>query len=753
MSDPQRVRFFGIRHHGPGSAKHLVQAFEELKPDCVLIEGPPEANDLIVHVSDPDLVPPVALLIHATADPAKSAFYPFAVFSPEWQAMRWAIEHRVQVRFIDLPVAQSMALQQDVQAKEMPGLFDQEKSENSETESAPDDPWRARVFGREGQDWWNRQVEERQADEGIFEAIAQGMGFLRDEIGIDGHRSDTDRREMCREASMRENIRLAKKQGHQRIAVVCGAWHVPALSKEGMEKHDAATLKGLPKIKVEATWAPWSYPHMSSESGYGAGIDSPGWYEHLWNEQNAGASRAIGWLSRVSSLLRKNGIDCSSAHVIEAVRLTETLTALRGHASPGIEELQEATQTVICFGDKAPLDVIRKELIVGDRIGSVPASMPILPLQKDIEQTQTSLRMKPSALDKVQELDLRTPNDLARSHFLHRLKALGIDWGRLTRVGGKGTFKEAWSLRWEPSFSINVIEASRWGSTVLEASSKKVINESLSVEKLSEMAELIDVVLLANLEDVIKPVTEQLEKQAAITGDCLELLKTIAPLANVFRYGSVRKTNTDVLAHVLDGIVVRVGIALPSSCSDIDDKAATQLKASILQANEAVKLRDDGSSTKTWHRALATISRKESAHPLIRGLAARILLDDNEMSSEEVNQLMGLNLSTSVDPFHASAWIDGFMNRNAMVLLNDETAWSLIDAWVQELSADHFLAIVALLRRTFSEFSQSERRDIATKASQPDGKAPTLALQDRPMHEENAKNAIPFLKTFLGIPA
>ncbi|MFD0430161.1 DUF5682 family protein [Streptomyces zhihengii] len=50
---------------------------------------------------------PVALLAHAVDDPGRSAFWPFAAFSPEWVAVRWALAHGVPVRFIDLPAAHS----------------------------------------------------------------------------------------------------------------------------------------------------------------------------------------------------------------------------------------------------------------------------------------------------------------------------------------------------------------------------------------------------------------------------------------------------------------------------------------------------------------------------------------------------------------------------------------------------------------------------------------------------------------------
>ena len=104
------VRFFGIRHHGPGCARSLVRAFAAWQPDAVLVEGPPEADGLLPHLNDAALVPPVALLVHAVETPQQAVFYPFARFSPEWQALRWAAGAGVAARFIDLPRAHALAL-------------------------------------------------------------------------------------------------------------------------------------------------------------------------------------------------------------------------------------------------------------------------------------------------------------------------------------------------------------------------------------------------------------------------------------------------------------------------------------------------------------------------------------------------------------------------------------------------------------------------------------------------------------------
>ena len=82
----------GIRHHGPGSARSVADALVELEPDLVVIEGPPELDALLDLAGDPDLVPPVAGLVYAVDAPRRAAFYPLASFSPEWVAMRWAVQ-------------------------------------------------------------------------------------------------------------------------------------------------------------------------------------------------------------------------------------------------------------------------------------------------------------------------------------------------------------------------------------------------------------------------------------------------------------------------------------------------------------------------------------------------------------------------------------------------------------------------------------------------------------------------------------
>ena len=151
----------------------------------------------------------------------------------------------------------------------------------------------ARAAGyNDGERWWDSLIEQRGHGDpmALFEAVGDAMAVLRASVmQMDAETMisvDLDIREELREAWMRTRIDVAERQ-YKHVAVVCGAWHVPMLTEarrnqKGSMKFDIDLLKNLPSVKTEATWAPWTYERLSMVSGYGAGIASPGWYDHLW---------------------------------------------------------------------------------------------------------------------------------------------------------------------------------------------------------------------------------------------------------------------------------------------------------------------------------------------------------------------------------------------------------------------------------------------------------------------------------------
>ena len=797
----QTVRLFGIRHHGPGCARSLLRALEAMQPDCLLIEGPPDGESVLPFVLESGMCPPVALLVYAPDDSRRAVFYPFAEFSPEWRALRYGLGQSLPVRFMDLPIAHQFGLdkafEDECRAKEealrdAEGRTKTDAAEGTEAPAsgaqapentatlAPEQPeggdtgdtdgnaggeasaqedvygdpldWLGRAAGYgDGEAWWNHMVEERIDGLELFDAIREAMTALRAEAPRRERGERETRREALREAYMRKTLRQAKKEGFQRIAVICGAWHVPALEAETPAKQDNELLKGLPKMKVAATWTPWTYANLSSRSGYGAGVTSPAWYEHLW--RSGKGDRAIGWLTHAARLFREQDMDCSSAHIIEASRLATSLAALRERPRPGLPELYEALQTTVCMGDSAPLRLIERQLIVGDKLGTIPETAPTVPLQRDLEQQQKSLRLKPEAARKVLDLDLRQANDLARSHLLHRLRLLEIGWAT---PGGsrnaKGTFHELWEMQWAPELSIAVIAASRWGNTIFEAATAKAVELSGEADLL-RLAELVNDILLADLPDAVGHATRMLEEKAATANDVGQLLEAIPPLAAIARYGNVRQTDAGMVARVLEGLIPRASIGLPGACTSLDDESAAAMRDRIIAAHNAVRLLGDEDRWESWLSALhQTALRDGTAHELLRGMAVRLLFDEQRLPVEEAARLMSLSLSAAAAPASASAWIEGFLNQSALVLLHDDALWGVLANWLDGLNETHFTNILPMLRRTFSGFSAPERRQLGERAKRAAGKPMQKQAETR-WDAERAALPVPLLRRVLGLTA
>ncbi len=781
------VKVFGIRHHGPGSARSLVKSLQTLQPDILLVEGPPDANNAISLMAQPEMEPPVALLIYAPDQLDQAAYYPFAAFSPEWQAIQYGLQQGIPVRFMDLPqthqLAQRLAQQTTIADANDPPPNSDTPSESelvSPTTTSPDleddlpaaiapppvtrsipaDPlaWLAAAAGyADGERWWEHMVEQRQDSTALFEAILEAMTALRQEVE-QAHPPDpnnpADWREAQREAYMRRTIRQAQKEGFQTIAVVCGAWHSSALCAPfPAQKQDNALLKGLPKLKVKATWIPWTYSRLSAYSGYGAGIESPGWYDHLWRSTQSPHSTsetAIHWMTQVARLLREEDLEASSASVIEAVRLAEALAALRGSAMPGLAEMNEAAQTVFCMGDAAPMRLIQERLIVSDRLGQVPPETPLIPLQQDLQQLQKRLRLKPEANERLLTLDLRKDLDRERSHLLHRLLLLNIPWGKPQQTSGKGTFKEGWQLRWEPSLSLAIIEAGQWGNTLATAAVAYANHQANAAADLPRLTQLLDQVLLAALPEAIAYLMTKLQSAAAIASDVAHLMAALPPLANILRYRDVRQTDSSVVAHVVDGLVARICIGLPGACASLDDDAAATMLAAINETHSAIKLLQQETHGKAWSAVLLQLVDRSSLHGLIAGRCCRLLLDEGSLQPEETARRLGLALSLANEPTQAAAWVEGFLQGSGLLLLHDDAIWQVLDDWVTGLSDDTFTALLPLLRRTFANFPAPERRQIGERVRTGSQKTSAAAV-DANFDRDRADAALSLIVQLLGL--
>ncbi|MBF9220421.1 DUF5682 family protein [Hymenobacter ruricola] len=767
---PTDLRLFGIRHHGPGSAASLVAALEAFRPDIVLLECPADAEAALATATNPELVPPVALLAYNPKQQGQASFLPFAEFSPEWQAVHWCARNAAHVRCMDLPMAlrfgmRNAAAQQSPtndtnpqvepvspppETPTSPLILEAGPSAVAECEQNKPEPdtdpvaYIARLAGySDSEQWWETHLEHAPGNADTFAVVLDLMTALREELA----RPETEET-LLREAFMRETLRATLAQGYARVAVVCGAWHAPVLRAELLKKEDKARLKGLKKVPTETTWIPWTYERLSFSSGYGAGVLSPAWYELLFAQPRAEV--LTHWMVRATRLLRGQDVETSSAHAIEGVRLAAALAAVRGLALPGIDELQEAAVAILGGGYAEPLALVHKELVIGVKLGEVPPGLPATPLQQDLAQQQKTLRLKPEALPKDLDLDLRQPAQLDRSHLLHRLRLLAINWGEPQEAAGKsGTFHELWTLEWEPEMALSVIEAGRWGNTVLAAAAARATARAAEATSLEAVSKLLEDALRADLGAAIPALVGRLETIGVDTRDVTHLLAALPPLTQVLRYGNVRRTDTAQVAQVVQQLVPRLCIGLPAACAGLDYEAAKALLERIEATHQAIRLLQNDAHEADWYAALAAVQRNAASNGLLAGAATRLLFDAQQADADATATFLGLALAPAQPTDYATAWIEGFLRGSGLLLIYHRQLFDLLDQWLSDLNEDTFRAIVPLLRRAFTNFSLPERRKILEIASA-DAVAPASAAEVDVDWERGAR-VLPGLRELLGV--
>lgn len=691
------VSIFGIRHHGPGSARRLVEALDALSPSVVLIEGPTDATPLLPMLADPAMQLPVALVTYAEDDPARASFFPFAEYSPEYQATLWAVRNGAVLRFIDLPASDRLSLGHE--ESDAPPVVDDAIARD------PIGTLAAAAGYDDGESWWRDVIEENPSASPIFAAVADAMTALRAET------ETLTPHEAAREAHMRLEIARAAKGAQGPVAVVCGAWHVPALAAGRSQAADKDLLKGRPKTKIKVTWAPWTEPRLAFASGYGAGVVAPGWCQHVWQAGGAEDGPAI-WLARIARLMRDKGHFVSTASVIDARRLGTALAAMRERPSPGFEELRDAAIACLCFGERLLWDQIATDLLIGSGVGAIPENTPLAPLLEDLQRQQRLTKLKPEALERELAVDLRSDSGLARSTLLHRLLILGIPWGRLADAGrSRGTFREKWTLCWEPEFAVRLVESLIYGATIADAASGKLMAAMQAENDLAPLAELVRNAMVADLSNAITPGIELLETKAALTSDCGALLSALPPMADIVRYGEARAGAAEHLGALMPRLVVQAALALPYAVRNLDADAAAWMRNAILGANTAIQLAELGADiVDAWQAALRRTLADDQATRLIAGLAARILYAADQLSADGAADLLSRMLSPGTAVAHAAGFFDGFFDGAGERLIHDAPLREAVDGWLLTLDEGDFVANLPLFRRVFSVLDRTERR-------------------------------------------
>ncbi|MEU5974145.1 DUF5682 family protein [Streptomyces sp. NPDC047315] len=637
----------GVRHHSPALAAAVPALLEQAAPEVVFVELPEEFAPWLEHLADPRTVPPVAL----AGSGADLVFLPFAAFSPELAAIRWAWEAGVEVVPFDLPLAARHGAE-GRRGTAVPG-----EGSNGSGADGPGPGFaaalRARAGGRPGDDLWDRLVEAAApgcAPEALRRAaLLVGWALREDERTPPGA---VDPYDLRREAHMRR--RLAER-GDRRAAAVIGAFHAPALvgasaapSAPALESEARPRAeRGAPVEEVVTSLVPYAYPLLDERSGYPAGIRDPEWQDGVFR---TGGDPALldelltATAVRICAAVRAAGHPSGPADAREVVRVARDLATLRGLPAAGRGELAEAVQTVLTqgklLGRGRVVAAAMEDVLVGSRTGRLAPDTPRSGLGPSVEALLSELKLPgPDASDRRElRLDvLRSDLDRRREVCLRRLAVCGVPYGEesaVATVGDATALTTRWAVSWSPSTAAMLDVAGVHGVT-LEQAAEGVLRRRGAAEHrgggptagdaVGGLAEATRCVLPALAAQRLAELAELLPA----TGTLPELLDGMSLLERI-RSGHVPGIEADWERPAVDGAheeLTTAGVrALDGLAGSTDPSDARALLALV----------DRGAGVGGGLRLVDALARLESdGTALMKGAAgaARVLLGQQDAAS------------------------------------------------------------------------------------------------------------------------
>lgn len=716
---------FGIRHLSPGGAAHVLRFLEQVQPTLVLVEGIADATPLIADLVDPRSRPPVAILAYTDSLPARTLVSPFAVYSPEYQALRWCAEHGVASRFIDLPSAHFLALQQAAQA---PDDDTDDLADQTPGVRVSDYDRIAQAAGeRDYESYWERRFEHRRAD-GAYREAANAFG-----AGLRELRGGDDRETLAREAYMRRCVQAAIAEGHEpgRIVVVVGAYHAPAIDPALPAMSDEE-LAALPATASKLTLMPYSYFKLSSQSGYGAGNRAPAYFERVWNlrGREPGAV-AEDYLARVAREQREAGTHRSSASVIEAVRLARALSGLRdGHATV-LEDLHDAATVLFGLGERGSIAEALARVDVGTAVGELAAGVSQTSIQHDFAGQLARLKLEAYRSKTVAQdlaLDLRENRrvkddfaaylDLHRSRFLHRLQVLEIPFAQRQRPAkDAATWSERWVLHWTPEAEIALVEAVLLGESVEIACAHHLRGQLHACADIGSAAALVSVAGECDLPSLVDEARDRVQALACDSNAFVPLTRAAGEMGRVIRFGDLRQVDPVPLEPLLQQLFLQASLQLVDA-AQCDRKTAGEMVEAIATLDRVGQEHHALCDNARWLHELHTLANRDDRNPLLSGYACALLCERGVIDDELLAQEVSRRLSPGISADLGAGWFEGLAQRNRYALLSRLALWRQLDAYISGLDDEEFARALVFLRRGFADFSPADRRAVAENLGQ-----------------------------------
>ncbi|MDR2565420.1 MAG: DUF5682 family protein [Bifidobacteriaceae bacterium] len=776
------VHFVPIRHHSPACAAAARALIETVKPDAVLIEGPAQFNALLPLLTSPATEPPVAILTLAVraGDQRSGLFYPLADFSPEWVALREASALGARVAFIDRQPEPDWA-----------GLGDGDgfgdghgdagvallRGERYFAESQTLAELARREHCRDHDELWDHLFElrgpeadwpELLRDVFAWSALAR-LDYEPEVLEAEGS--------AAREEVMAGHIRRWRGSVTGPIVVVTGAFHTLALVESLGPGLAGAHSAELTVRQAEAAGEAWlirySLDQLASQTGYGAGISSPGYRQRQWDAPAGGERLAAECLASVAQRVAeaRTSESISVAQVMEATLHAERLAALRGHRRPGRADLLDACTSCFAAGDPgAALRRAVQEVFGGDKQGRVPPEAPAPPLVAEARAAAKALRFDLSAPSpRTTTLDVRgSARGRRRSRFLWLMAFLDVGFAR--RLSGPdyvagvslARAREQWEYTWTPMVEAALASLAREGATLADAARRRLraqlgpapatpdgqsgglgfwdapagpgedgagrraLGGGMAGSGLAggearpsagAVAEVVAQAALIGLENDLAPLEELLERVIDQDSDLGSVLAAARRLMGLCRAAELLDLAEPERLEALAARAVPQLVYLLSQLGSAREDREAEAVEALVGVHELVGKLEDQRLAELLRGAFARLRAAQDVGPGLLGALMALGVTEGAVADAALaGKLRGL-FAPGSDPALAMRFFQGLMRAAPDLVLHTPELFQVVDQALDALDERDFLGFLPELRGAFARLRPRETAALAARVA------------------------------------
>jgi hypothetical protein len=706
----QRIHVFPVRHHSPRSSAVLRALLDKLRPAAVLVEGPTDGGALIDALVDPETRPPVAILGYRTDGTPGSTLWPFAAYSPEYVALAWGRGHGARTEFIDLEIGRTLGRE-----PAPPDPDDATPAEEEDFHQAC-----AHALGhRSFEELWEAAFEAPAYDVDEFRAAVLAYADL-----VRAHGDRTYHR--ARDAFMARRIAgVAADIPPEKIVAVVGAAHAAAFLAGDVDPSLEAELPAI--VPSTATLIPYSFPRLAEQLGYGAGNRAPQYYQRAHDAGCDFRRATLEVLVEFAEHLRLRGFSASLADTIEAYRLAVMLADLRGKPAPGLDEVREATVATMCRGDATHVDAFLWPAVVGRNVGRVAARVGQNSLQEEFWR-EVRVRKLPQT-DSAEQFSLRLSNEVevATSIFLHRLRVAGVPYAACLgsqRVGAPqaqgeaagglaalARARETWEAQWTPATDVALVETIVLGETLADVVTRVLREELDEARTTGAVADVLLESVVTACPETTSAALTACDTLAAVDDDLPSLARACRALSGLISYGTSRShasAGEGAIAPLCVKTYDRAVLRAVRACAG-DDEAVRPAKDALRTLHE-IALSQALVDKQAWLATAGELARSYAVNPSAAGVAAGLLYLAQIFGDEEIATLIGQRLSDALEPEKAAAFLEGFLEVNALVLVKSRPVVQALDGFLCSIDPTRFKDLLPVLRRALGALGQTERR-------------------------------------------